>query len=166
MNINYAIPYEGVLCAPRKDLFIELLAKADYVPYKVVDYDEFLKEPKTKLMIVCSPTEMNKVVERAKTFHSDQYKSASLKTASILYEYMDPRVSNTHGLQQIMTLHGWTMDNLLSFGDEDNDYDMIVNSGIGVAMANGSEKTKNAADAITADNNHDGIAEYLEANLL
>ena len=79
---------------------------------------------------------------------------------------MDPRVSKTHGLQQIMTLHGWTMDNLLSFGDEDNDYDIIVNSGIGVAMANGSEKTKNAADAITADNNPDGIAEYLEANLL
>ena len=37
-----------------------------------------------------------------------------------------------------------------------------VRDGIGVAMENGSEKTKRAAGHITADNNHDGIALFLE----
>lgn len=166
MNVNFAIPWQGKLYAPKEDMFIKLLSKADHIPYQVIDYDQFLKEPRPKLMIICNPLLMNKVIERAAAIHSDQYKSAALKTASILYEFMDPRISKTHGLQQIMELHGWAMENLLSFGDEDNDIDMLLNSGIGVAMANGSEKAKKAADAVTGDCNHDGIAEYLEEHLL
>ncbi len=166
MDINWAIPDQGILVAPKEDEFIKMLSIGDHVPYKVVDYDEFLKQPRMKAMIVCAPQEMDKVIERSKSFHNDQYKCASLKTASILFEYMDPRVSKTNGLQDIMQMHGWTLDNILSFGDEDNDYDMIVNTGVGVVMANGSAKTKAAADYITGDNDHDGIADFLEEHIL
>ncbi|MFQ9072956.1 MAG: HAD hydrolase family protein [Faecalibacillus faecis] len=31
---------------------------------------------------------------------------------------------------------------LITFGDADNDYDMTLNAGIGVVMANGSEKQR------------------------
>ena len=109
---------------------------------------------------------MDNVIERAGTFKNDKYKSASLKTASVLYEYMDPRISKTYGLMQILELHGLTMDNLCTFGDADNDYDMTKNAGIGVVMENGSEKTKSVADFITADNNSDGIAEFIQKYIL
>ena len=45
------------------------------------------------------------------------------------------------------------MENLCSFGDADNDYEMTLHAGVGVVMANGSEKTKSVADYITDDNN-------------
>ena len=34
---------------------------------------------------------MDKVIEKVKLFSNPNYKSASLKTASILYEYMNPQ---------------------------------------------------------------------------
>lgn len=65
-----------------------------------------------------------------------------------------------------MELHQLSMENLCTFGDADNDYDMTLHAGLGVVMANGSELTKGAADAITDDNNHDGIAKFIEKTFL
>ncbi|MGI6109293.1 MAG: HAD family hydrolase [Eubacteriaceae bacterium] len=162
MDLNFCIPSKGVLYAPKDDEMIRRLSKADKLPYEVVDFDELLKTPQGKVMIVCDPSLMDAVVERAKTFDNPDYKSASLKTASILYEYMDPRVSKSNGLREFMESHGWTLDELMTFGDEDNDEDMTRHAGIGVVMENGSTRTKAAADYITLDNDSDGIADFLE----
>lgn len=43
---------------------------------------------------------------------------------------------------------------------------MTVNAGVGVVMANGSEKTKSAADYITDDNDHDGIGKFINQYIL
>ena len=166
MDVNFAVPYEGILYAPKEDGHIQRLSKADKVPYQVVDFQEFLKEPKPKVMIVCRPEDMEAVVERSQTFSDERYKAAALKTASILFEYMDPRISKTHGLKQIMELHGLTMSQLCTFGDADNDYDMTLNAGVGVVMANGSEKTKSAADYLTDDNDHDGVGNFINKYIL
>lgn len=166
MDLNFAIPYDGILFAPKDDRHIQMLATADKVPYQVTDFDEFLKEPKPKLIIVCDEDYMDKVIERSQTFSNDKFKSSSLKTASVLYEYMDPRVTKTHGLEEVMKMHGLTMERLCTFGDADNDYDMTLNAGVGVVMANGSDKTKSVADYITDDNNHDGIGKFIQEHIL
>lgn len=164
--MNFVVPDKGVLCVPKDDEHIRLLAELDGVEYKVLDFEEFLKEPRQKLMIMTNPEIMKDVIERSKTFKNEKYKSASLKTASVLYEYMDPRISKTYGLQQILDLHNFSMENLCVFGDEDNDYDMVKNAGIGVVMGNGSKLTKSVADFITEDNNSDGIRVFLERYIL
>lgn len=166
MDVNFAIPYQGILYAPKDDRHIQSLSKADKVPYQVVDFNEFLKQPRPKVMIVCDPEKMNDVIKRSKTFHDDRFKSSALKTASILFEYMDPRISKTHGLKRVMELYHLTMDELCTFGDADNDYDMTLHAGIGVIMKNGSEKCKMIADHITDDNNHDGIANFINTFIL
>ena len=44
---------------------------------------------------------------------------------------------------------------------------MLEVSGLGVCLANGSEDTKKIADVVTKeDNNHDGLAKFIEENLL
>lgn len=166
MDCNFAIPEDGIFYSPKDDEYIQDLSKGDRVPYKVVDYDEYLTSPKAKLIIICKPEYMDQIIERSKTFHSDDYKSSSLKTASVLYEYMDPRISKTAGLKEILKLHHIDIKDIVTFGDADNDYDMTLNAGIGVVMANGSEKTKSVADYITDDNDHDGIGNYIEKYIL
>ena len=166
MDVNFAVPYQGVLYAPKDDDYIQMLSRDDRVPYEVVDFDEFLKEPRPKLIIICNPEYMDKVVERSQTFSNDKYKSSSLKTASVLYEYMDPRVTKTHGLQEVMARHDISREQLCTFGDADNDYDMTLHAGVGVVMANGSDKTKSVADYITDDNDHDGIGKFIEKHIL
>ena len=166
MDVNFAVPYQGVLYTPKDDDYIQMLSRDDRVPYEVVDFDEFLKEPRPKLIIICNPEYMDKVVERSQTFSNDKYKSSSLKTASVLYEYMDPRVTKTHGLQEVMAMRNISMEQLCTFGDADNDYDMTLHAGVGVVMANGSDKTKSVADYITDDNDHDGIGKFIEKHIL
>ena len=124
------------------------------------------KKDRLKLLIVCKPETMPAVIERAKTFKDERFKCASLQTTQHLFEFMDPRISKSFGLQKLMEMHGFTMENLCTFGDADNDYDMTLHAGVGVVMANGSEKTKSVADHITKDNDHDGIGVFLQEYLI
>ena len=80
----------------------KIFLKGDRVPYKVVDYNEYLTSPKAKLIIICKPEYMDQIIERSKTFHSDDYKSSSLKQRVYYTEYMDPRISKTVGLKEIL----------------------------------------------------------------
>ena len=52
-------------------------------------------------------------------------------------------------------------DEIIAFGDWDNDIGMLRTAGMGVCMANGSEGAKRAANMITASNNDDGIDKAL-----
>lgn len=164
MDVSFVIPYRGVLYTPAEHPRMELISKADGLPYEVVDFDEFLAEPKPKVMIFCMPEYMEQVVERSRTFSSERYRSAALSTSAHLYEYMDPRVSKPAGLERAAELHGFTIDEVLAFGDADNDAAMVAAAGVGVAMGNGSERTRAAADRVTAGNDHDGIAVFLREN--
>ena len=52
------------------------------------------------------------------------------------------------------------IEDAVACGDAANDLAMLKTAGIGVAMCNGSDEVKAAADYITTrDNNHDGVAE-------
>ena len=166
MDVNFAIHGDGVLYTPKEDELIKILSKGDQLPYEVIDFDEYLKEDRLKLLIVCKPETMPAVIERAKTFKNERFKCASLQTTQHLFEFMDPRISKSFGLQKLMEMHGFTMENLCTFGDADNDYDMTLHAGVGVVMANGSEKTKSVADHITKDNDHDGIGVFLQEHLI
>ena len=56
-------------------------------------------------------------------------------------------------------------ENVIAAGDEENDVSMIQMAGLGIAMVNGAEKVKMAADIVTQrDNDHDGLADILLEN--
>lgn len=58
---------------------------------------------------------------------------------------------------------GVSLVDAVAVGDAANDLSMIRAAGTGVAMANGTDEVKAAADYVTSrDNNHDGIAEVIE----
>jgi len=57
-------------------------------------------------------------------------------------------------------------DEIVSFGDDTNDIDLLEYSGIGIAMGNASDIVKKSANEICDTNNNDGIAKWLEANVL
>ena len=50
----------------------------------------------------------------------------------------------------------------LAFGDGTNDLSLIRSAGCGVAMGNADFTVKAAADAVCDDNEHDGLAKFLE----
>ncbi len=54
---------------------------------------------------------------------------------------------------------GINMSEVMSLGDNNNDWDMIRRSGIGVAVGNADKRLKESAAYITSGNNDDGFAE-------
>jgi len=65
-------------------------------------------------------------------------------------------------LEKLCEVLGLERENVLAMGDGDNDMPMIQFAGIGVAMANGEEHIKEAADIIADDCNDFGAAKILE----
>lgn len=65
------------------------------------------------------------------------------------------------GMDVIAERFGFSMEECLAFGDGENDISMLRHAGIGVAMGNGSDVVKSAADYVTADVDDGGIVKAL-----
>ncbi len=67
-----------------------------------------------------------------------------------------------NGIKWYLEHIGLKPEEIIAFGDAENDLDMIRFAGIGVAMGNGSEEVKAVADFVTADIDDDGIEKALK----
>lgn len=65
------------------------------------------------------------------------------------------------GMEAVLHYYGISSEETIAFGDSPNDTDMLQMAGIAVAMGNADEKTKQTADYITEDVEHDGVTKAL-----
>ncbi|QLF91176.2 Cof-type HAD-IIB family hydrolase [Lactococcus lactis subsp. lactis] len=65
------------------------------------------------------------------------------------------------GIQRLGEHYGFTLDQVMCFGDSENDLTMISGVGYGIAMGNAVPEVKKIATYITDTNNQDGIAKAL-----
>lgn len=70
------------------------------------------------------------------------------------------------GLAALCGLLGIKAEEVLAFGDDRNDADMIRFAGVGVAMENAIEELRAAADWVTASNSEAGVARGIERFVL
>lgn len=75
-------------------------------------------------------------------------------------------IQKARGVEYLAKQFNIDRQNIIAFGDEDNDREMIDYAGRGVAMKNAIPEIKNVANDITEfDNDHDGLAIYLQQYL-
>ena len=74
--------------------------------------------------------------------------------------------SKAEALRWLMRRLDVSADELMAVGDSPNDEEMIKLAGLGVAVANARESTKETADCITASNQEDGVAKAIEKFVL
>lgn len=77
----------------------------------------------------------------------------------------DRRVSKKTALLKIMEDMGIGPESVCVFGDYENDLSMFECADSRICMENGVDRLKKAASHITASNNEDGVALYLESIL-
>ena len=63
----------------------------------------------------------------------------------------------TKGIQHMMEIFGFAGEEIIAFGDGDNDAEMLEFVGTGVAMGNAVEIAKKSADYVTDHIDHDGV---------
>jgi len=85
-----------------------------------------------------------------------------VQTAAFYLEIIPAVINKGQGIRDICGVLGIDTENVIAFGDAENDIPMLRTAGMGVAMGNAAEPVKAAADMVTLSNNEDGIAAALE----
>lgn len=132
----------------------------------VVNLREFLQRNDVdKLILRTAPEDQAKIAEMAKRVPLDSV--IGFPSSNVLFEFMDPKINKGYGVDRLCEHFGLEHENVAVFGDESNDIEMLEKAGLGIAMANATEKARAAADVINPySNDEDGIARYIEEFIL
>ena len=85
----------------------------------------------------------------------------SMFTSDFYYAYTDMDIDKTKAIRSV--LEPWIKpEDMIAFGDAQNDSTMVCYAGKGVAMGNAKDELKAVADFVTLSNEEDGIAYALE----
>ena len=84
-----------------------------------------------------------------------------VQTAPFYLEVIPRSINKGQGIYDICRVLEILPENVIAFGDAQNDIPMLQAAGMGVAMGNATADTKAAADYVTLSNNEDGIAAAL-----
>lgn len=156
MTELYLNRLRGMTLAPKNRAFEELPAGQKLIGFgkdeDVVALDKRLKDKYSGQInsIVTRPYAHNKVVDFNYTF----------------IEIMTEGVDKSSTLAELAELRGFTIKNVMAFGDDVNDMGMLKAAGWGVAMGNGRDVVKKIADDTCLWHDEDGVAHYIEKYLL
>jgi hydroxymethylpyrimidine pyrophosphatase-like HAD family hydrolase len=84
------------------------------------------------------------------------------RTFPTFLEVMDSGVSKGEGLKTVMRHRNLKPEEVIAFGDEENDLPMFPVAGFSAAPANAKEKVRQAADFVFGPNTEEGLAVFLE----
>jgi len=84
-----------------------------------------------------------------------------IRSGDYFIDVQQPEASKGKALAQLAMLRGVKRERVLAIGNYYNDVGMLEYAGLGIAMANSPEAVKQAADAVTASNDEDGVASAL-----
>ena len=124
------------------------------------DMAEWVNFPVNKVLTAGEPAYLQEHFQEMQAPFQDRL--SCMFTADFFFEFTAKDVNKATAIEMAYRNLGITREEMIAFGDAENDLPMLRYAGIGVAMGNAMESVKAAADEITLDNNHDGIAVALE----
>ncbi|MDD2496953.1 MAG: Cof-type HAD-IIB family hydrolase [Desulfitobacteriaceae bacterium] len=140
-------------------------ARVARVPIEAVgDLQKFLDQEPTKVLLIGN----EKILEPFWTEEKEKFGESLYITKSKPYflEYTHPQATKEEGLMAVARHLGVAREEIIAFGDNYNDIDLLRYAGFGVAMSNAPEQVKKEADYVTGSNIDEGVAEAIEKFVL
>ena len=122
---------------------------------------EVLSEAPTKVMIHGLSQDTTPLKDRISERFGDTLEIFAYENNAFL-NIVQRGVSKSATLRALLEPAGISLDQVVAFGDDGPDSEMLAACGYGVAMENASDEVIATADLITSSNNDDGVAEVLE----
>jgi Cof subfamily protein (haloacid dehalogenase superfamily) len=126
----------------------------------VGDFDTWLTQPTTKIVIVGEPEPLDGLNERLRERYGDRLFIA--KSLPIFLEVASPGVSKGMALRFVCERLGIDPEATVAFGDGANDLELLEAAGVGVAMADADPALLEIADWTVPPVAEDGVAGFLE----
>lgn len=127
-------------------------------PNQISDFNHFNKI----LIIEHNESLLNQIVEQLKK-HEELEIVVSQKGFVDIVRHPS---SKGNAVKIIADKYNISLDEIVVLGDQDNDVSMFKVAGKSVAMADASKLAREAANEITRDHENDGVAYWLENNIL
>ena len=146
--------------------YLELESRINRMPVAVVSsIPDALETCPVKCLMLAPPEQLaplEPIMREALGTQADVFRSEPF-----FLEVMPKGIDKATSIAHLIEVLGIRQEETIAAGDGYNDVSMIAYAGLGVAMANGCDAAKAAANYITtADNDHDGLAEMLERFVL
>ncbi|MCF0261104.1 MAG: HAD-IIB family hydrolase [Erysipelotrichaceae bacterium] len=127
-----------------------------------MDLEEFLKGRRVDKLIIRSLPETQPVlVEKAKELNLEH--CAAFPTSAVLFEFVNPEINKGYGIQRVCEHYGLKLENIVAFGDEANDMQMLSLAGTGVAMQNAVPAVKFISDVVSDyTNDESALGHFIE----
>ena len=126
------------------------------------DLRRLLQHEPTSLLIHAKGEHVNEIRSELSHVHAETVLNRQWIKPEYMVEVMRKGTSKAIGLEQIARHLGIEQKQIVAFGDEENDLEMIEYAGHGVAMGNAIGPLKLLANGTTKRNEDDGIAYYLK----
>ncbi|MBR1668030.1 MAG: HAD family phosphatase [Bacteroidaceae bacterium] len=156
---------KNIVAEVAENPYIQFTSMRNKMPVRTVP--NFLEEvtyPLAKCMIVGDPEPLHRLeLEMVPRLEG---KAAAFRSEPFFLEIVPAGINKAKGLSILLEKIGLQPSELMAFGDGYNDISMLQLAGMGVAMGNAAQETKEAADFITRSNEDDGIAYAIEQLIL
>ena len=86
----------------------------------------------------------------------------SVNGGALIYDILRKGVSKKDGIRELLRILNVSREECMAFGDSANDVEMLEYAGKGIAMGDGREACRKAADYVTAETYNDGIEKALK----
>lgn len=130
---------------------------------EIEDLSSFVDFPLNKILTAGDPEYLNKHYQDMMEPFKERLNC--MFTAPFYFEFTAKGIDKAKALDSVLKPMGFQQEEMVAFGDGDNDATMLSYAGIGVAMDNAQDSLKKIADKITLSNEEDGIAVMLETLL-
>lgn len=129
--------------------------------YAKPNFSELIGKKSDKIIIEVSSLEDMKKYE--KFLQTDLYIQLSEKKIGMI---MKKTATKSNGIDLLAKKYNIDIENIIAFGDDYNDIDMLKFCGKSVCVKNAVEDAKNVADYICDTNESDGVAKWIEEFIL
>lgn len=82
------------------------------------------------------------------------------------YAFLPEMAGKVQAIRELANILNISLNEIVAFGDDKNDMEMLKMCGMGVAVDNAISDVKDIADSVTLSNDEDGVAEWLTKNVL
>ena len=82
------------------------------------------------------------------------------------YAFLPSGSGKIAAIRAMSDVTGIGLDEIVAFGDDKNDIDMLKICGTGVAVSNAIKEVLDIADEVTLSNDEDGVADWIAKNIL
>ena len=141
--------------------FNENVLEDEQIPMQVVeDLDQYVKDH-IVYKIVASHNDTNYLDEVAKVVKKETDADA-IRSGKRVLAIKARGVSKAEAIKKLAQALDISIKDIVAFGDEVNDIEMLRLVGLGIAMENAGDVVKEAADQVAGNNEMDGVGKELD----